>query len=66
MSAAPPGPILPPMTSTGFPVIPPARVVRLAAALPFWLSLGLLPLAWFAAFQGVRMQFEGGWRSALG
>jgi len=40
------------MTSAAFPVIPPHRVTRLTAALPFWLSLGLLPLAWFAATRG--------------
>lgn len=32
--------------------IPPARVARLTSALPFWLSLGLVPLPWIGAAHG--------------
>ena len=32
--------------------IPPAKLARLSRALPFWLSLGLIPLAWVSAFYG--------------
>ena len=32
--------------------IPPRDLARLSRALPFWLSLGLIPLAWFCAFTG--------------
>ena len=40
------------------PPIPPSEIARLSRALPFWLSLGLIPLAWFCAFTG-------GWVIAL-
>tara|TARA_R110000787_G_scaffold72375_6_gene161465 strand:+ start:768 stop:1919 length:1152 start_codon:yes stop_codon:yes gene_type:complete len=40
------------------PIIAPADLARLSRALPFWLSLGLIPLAWFCALQG-------GWTIAL-
>jgi alkane 1-monooxygenase len=40
------------------PKIAPADLARLSRALPFWLSLGLIPLAWFCAMQG-------GWTIAL-
>ncbi|MDZ4096674.1 MAG: alkane 1-monooxygenase [Paracoccaceae bacterium] len=40
------------------PTLPPAQVARLANALPFWLSLGMIPLALIGA--GV-----GGWTIAL-
>lgn len=33
-------------------MIPPATVARLTSALPFWLSLALLPLAWVGVTQG--------------
>ncbi len=33
-------------------MIPPATVARLSSALPFWLSLLLLPLIWISATQG--------------
>ena len=32
--------------------IPPAELSRLTRALPFWMSLGLVPLAWFVALNG--------------
>ena len=32
--------------------IPPARLARFSRALPFWMSLGLIPLVWFSAFTG--------------
>lgn len=32
--------------------IPPAKLARLSRALPFWLSLGLIPLAWISALYG--------------
>ncbi len=32
--------------------IPAADMARFSRALPFWLSLGLIPLAWFCALQG--------------
>jgi alkane 1-monooxygenase len=32
--------------------IPPARLARFSRALPFWMSLLLIPLAWFCATQG--------------
>ena len=32
--------------------IPPATLARLSRALPFWLSLGLIPLAWISALYG--------------
>ena len=38
--------------------IAPTELARLSRALPFWLSLGLIPLAWLAAIQG-------GWTIAL-
>ena len=34
------------------PVIPAAQVARLGRAIPFWLSLGILPLVVLAAIQG--------------
>lgn len=37
------------MTSTP---IPPVELAKLSRALPFWLSLGLLPLAWISAIYG--------------
>ncbi|MGC1496220.1 MAG: alkane 1-monooxygenase [Sulfitobacter sp.] len=39
-------------------IIAPADLARLSRAAPFWLSLGLIPLAWFCAMQG-------GWTIAL-
>lgn len=39
-------------------IIPAADLARLSRALPFWLSLGLIPLAWFSALTG-------GWTIAL-
>jgi alkane 1-monooxygenase len=33
-------------------LIPPAKLARFSRALPFWLSLGLIPLAWFSALTG--------------
>ena len=44
--------------TTQNPSIAPADLARLSRALPFWLSLGLIPLAWFCALQG-------GWTIAL-
>lgn len=44
--------------ATQSPIIPPADLARFSRALPFWLSLGLIPLAWFCALQG-------GWTIAL-
>lgn len=38
--------------------ISPSDLARFSRALPFWLSLGLIPLAWFCAFTG-------GWAIAL-
>jgi alkane 1-monooxygenase len=38
--------------------ISPSEISRLSRALPFWLSLGLIPLAWFCAMTG-------GWTIAL-
>lgn len=38
--------------------IPPRELAHFARALPFWMSLGLIPLAWIAAFTG-------GWTIAL-
>ena len=32
--------------------IAPAKLARLSRALPFWMSLGLIPLAWVSAFVG--------------
>ena len=32
--------------------IPPATLARLSRALPFWMSLGLIPLAWVSALYG--------------
>jgi alkane 1-monooxygenase len=34
------------------PVIPAAQVARLGRAIPFWLSLGILPVVVLAAIQG--------------
>ena len=34
------------------PYIPPSELARLGRAAPFWLSLLMLPLAWFCAVQG--------------
>ncbi len=39
-------------------IIPPSELARFSRALPFWMSLGLIPLAWFSATQG-------GWTLAL-
>jgi len=39
-------------------IVPPAELARISRALPFWMSLGLIPLAWFCAIQG-------GWTIAL-
>jgi alkane 1-monooxygenase len=33
-------------------LVPPAEVAKLSRALPFWLSLGLVPLAWISALWG--------------
>jgi alkane 1-monooxygenase len=44
--------------STPSATIPPTELARLSRALPFWLSLGLIPLAWFCAIKG-------GWTIAL-
>ncbi|WP_386624190.1 alkane 1-monooxygenase [Sulfitobacter geojensis] len=41
-----------------YPDIPRNEMRRLSRALPFWMSLGLIPLAWFCAFFG-------GWTIAL-
>ncbi|MEM9968221.1 MAG: alkane 1-monooxygenase [Pseudomonadota bacterium] len=38
--------------------ISPAKVAQFSRAVPFWMSLGLIPLAWFCAVQG-------GWTIAL-
>ncbi|MEP5731565.1 MAG: alkane 1-monooxygenase [Sulfitobacter sp.] len=38
--------------------LPPKELARFSRALPFWLSLGLIPLTWIAAFMG-------GWAIAL-
>ena len=39
-------------------IIPPSELSRLGRALPFWLSMGLIPLIWFCAVTG-------GWAIAL-
>ena len=39
-------------------IISPQDLARLSRALPFWMSLLLIPLAWFCAMQG-------GWTIAL-
>jgi alkane 1-monooxygenase len=39
-------------------IIPPTELARFSRAAPFWMSLGLLPLVWFAALNG-------GWTIAL-
>ena len=39
------------MTDTNTP-LPPSELAKLSRALPFWLSLGLVPLAWVGAFYG--------------
>ena len=44
--------------ATQNPIITPSDLARFSRAAPFWLSLGLIPLAWFCAFQG-------GWTIAL-
>lgn len=33
-------------------ILPPRELARASRALPFWLSLGLIPLAWITAFYG--------------
>ena len=38
--------------STQSTTIPPANLARLSRALPFWMSLALIPLAWISAFLG--------------
>ena len=38
--------------STQSNVIPAAQLARLSRALPFWMSLGLIPLAWLSAYLG--------------
>ncbi len=44
--------------STQGSIIPPSDLSRVSRALPFWLSLGLIPLIWIAALTG-------GWTIAL-
>ncbi|KIN75305.1 Fatty acid desaturase family protein [Sulfitobacter noctilucae] len=44
--------------STQSTLLTPSQLSRVSRALPFWLSLGLIPLAWVAAVQG-------GWSIAL-
>jgi alkane 1-monooxygenase len=39
------------MTETPL-IIPPSELAKLSRALPFWLSLGLIPLAWVSAVYG--------------
>jgi len=39
------------MTETPI-TIPPSELSKLSRALPFWLSLGLLPLVWISAIYG--------------
>ncbi len=38
--------------STQSTIVPPARLARFSRALPFWMSLGLIPLAWISAYYG--------------